>query len=92
MSEDKKNWSEELWVMGSDLVKKLKEIIKEGNVRKIILIKEDGETLFEIPLTAGVAVGGALTLLAPVLAAVGAMAALLTKVKVRIIRTDGPEE
>jgi len=49
--------------------------------------------LLEVPLTAGVAVGGVLTLLAPVLATIVAMAALLTHVKVEIIRTrDGNQE
>ena len=85
---EKKSWSEEFLVKGSELVGKVKEIIKEGNVRKIILRKENGDVLFELPLTAGVAVGGALTLMAPVLAAIGAMAALLTKVNVQIIRND----
>ena len=86
MSEDKKSWTEEIQVKGSELVAKIKELIKEGNIRKLILLKENGDVLFEIPLTAGVAVGGALALVAPVLAAIGAMAALLTKVRVQIIR------
>jgi hypothetical protein len=45
----------------------------------------------EVPLTAGVAVGGALTLLAPVIAALGAMAALLAKVEVDVVR-DGDDD
>jgi hypothetical protein len=47
--------------------------------------------LLEVPLTAGVAVGGVVTLIAPVLAALGAMAALLTHVKVEIVRTRRDE-
>lgn len=86
MSKEERSWTEEISVKGSELVAKIKEIIKEGNVRKIILRKENGDVLFELPLTAGVAVGGALALMAPVLAAIGAMAALLTKVKVEIVR------
>ncbi len=88
MSEDKKPWTEEIQVKGSELLGKIKELIKQGNIRKLILLKENGEVLFELPLTAGVAVGGALALMAPVLAAIGAMAALLTNVKVRIIRDE----
>jgi len=76
---------------GSELVGKIKELIHKGNVRKLIINKEDGEVLFEIPVTAGVAVGGALTLFAPVLAAVGAAAALLAKVRVQVIKTDEDE-
>jgi uncharacterized protein DUF4342 len=49
-------------------------------------------TLLEVPLTAGVVVGGAFTLLAPVLAALGAMAALLARVKVEIVRSEQKDE
>lgn len=88
MSDDKKSWTEEIQVKGSELVNKIKDLIKEGNIRRLILRKENGDVLFELPLTAGVAVGGALALMAPVLAAIGAMAALLTKVRVQIIRDE----
>lgn len=65
---------EEFKVSGEDLVRKVKELIKEGNARKIIIKSEGGETLLEVPLTIG-AIGA---LVAPVLAAVGALAALVT--------------
>jgi hypothetical protein len=58
----------------------------------LIIRTPDDEMLLEVPLTAGVVVGGALTLLAPVLAALGAMAALLTRVKVEIVRTEQIDE
>jgi Domain of unknown function (DUF4342) len=68
--------------------------LKEGNVRRLIIRNQDDEVLLEVPLTAGVAVGGAVTIVAPVLAALGALAALLTHVKVEVVRakkdrTDG---
>jgi len=69
------NKKEEFKVSGEELVEKIKEIIKEGNVRKIIIKNEDGESVVEFPLTIG-AIGA---LIAPILAAVGAIAALLTK-------------
>jgi len=69
------NNKEEFRVSGEELVEKIKEIIKEGNARKIIIKNEDGESVAEFPLTIG-AVGA---LIAPMLAAVGAIAALLTK-------------
>ena len=62
---------EEFRVSGEELVEKIKEIIKEGNSRKIIIKNEDGESVAEFPLTIG-AVGA---LIAPMLAAVGAIAA-----------------
>ena len=66
---------EEFKVSGEDITEKIKEIIKEGNARRIIIKNEDGESVAEFPLTMG-AVGA---LIAPILAAVGAIAALLTK-------------
>ena len=66
----------------------LNHLVAEGNVRRLIIRKPDGETLLEIPLTAGVAVGGAVTIVAPVLAALGALAALLAEFKLEVIRTD----
>jgi hypothetical protein len=66
---------EEFKVSGEELLKKVKELIKEGNVRRIIIKSEEGKTLVEFPLTIGV-VGVALL---PVWAAVGAIAALVAK-------------
>ena len=71
---------EEIETIGSELVETVKKVVGQGNVRNLIIRKEDGKKLLEIPLTAGVAVGGAVTLFAPVLAALGAMAALLSNV------------
>ena len=70
------------------MINRVKELIQEGNVRKLIFKKDSGEVIFELPLTAGVAVGGVITLIAPVLAAIGAVAGLLARVKVEVIRID----
>ena len=48
----------------------------------------DGQSLLEVPLTAGVAVGGVVTIMAPVLAALGALAALIAEFKVEVVRED----
>lgn len=87
---DKKEqtWTDEFIVAGNELVDRIKKLVAEGNVRRLIIRKPDGETLLEIPLTAGVAVGGAVTIVAPVLAALGALAALLAEFKLEVIRTD----
>ena len=69
------NKKEEFKVSGEGIVEKIKEIIKEGNARRIIIKNDEGESVAEFPLTVG-AVGA---LVAPILAAVGAIAALLTK-------------
>jgi hypothetical protein len=61
-------------VRGEELLAKVRELIHEGNTRRIIVIGDDGTTLLEIPLSAGI-VG---TVMAPALVAVGAIAALAT--------------
>ena len=86
------DWTDEIRVTGNELVGRIKKLVADGNVRRLIIRKPDGESLLEIPLTAGVAVGGTVTLLAPVLAAIGALAALLSEFKVEIVRTDGDDK
>jgi len=83
-----RTWVEEIEVAGSELVGRVRELIAEGNVRRLIIKKPDGELLLEVPLTGGVVVGGVITIVTPVLAALGAMAALLAKVKVQVVRAD----
>lgn len=72
--EEKSNF-EEFKLNGHELVHKIKELIKAGNIRRIIIKNEKGKVMMEIPVT--VAVIG--TFFAPILAAVGALAALLNK-------------
>lgn len=67
--------SEEFQFSGDTLIAKIKEIIRAGNVRRVIIKNEEGRVLIDVPLTLGV-VG---TLLAPQLAAIGAIAALVLK-------------
>ena len=74
---------EELFkVSGEELLKKIKELIKEGNVREITIENKEGKTIIVLPLTVGV-IGAALL---PALAAVGAIAALLTECTLRVKR------
>jgi diacylglycerol kinase family enzyme len=87
-AEDEHTWTENIEIAGSELVDRTKELIAEGNVRRLIIRNQDDEKLLEVPLTTGVVVGGAFTLLAPILAALGAMAALLARVKVDVVRTE----
>jgi hypothetical protein len=86
----KRTITERFSVAGGELVDFVKKLIADGNVRRLIIRRPSGEALIEIPLTAGVAVGGALTLLAPVIAAVGAIAALIAKFEVDVERIDEP--
>ena len=72
------------WVSSDELVKKIKDLLHEGNVRKIIVRDEAGNTLLELPVTAGL-VGA---VLAPWLAAVGAIAALVTRCNISVERKE----
>ncbi len=79
-------WIEEIEVAGDQLMARVKELIAEGNVRRLIIRSSEGKVMLELPLTAGIAVGGAVTVFAPLLIALGALAALVAHVKVEIVR------
>lgn len=81
---EKKTTQEEFKLNGEELIAKVKELVKEGNVRRIIIKDKEGKTLIEVPLTIGV-VG---IVLAPVLAAVGAIAALVTECSIIVERDE----
>jgi Domain of unknown function (DUF4342) len=75
---------EEIQVLGRDLVDKVKSLVHEGNVRRIIVRDEHGNTFVEIPVT--VAAVGAV--IAPVLAALGAISALVAKFTIVVVRAQ----
>ena len=80
------NLKEEFFVKGEELVEKVKQLIHEGNVRKLIIKDEDGKVYLEIPVTFGV-IGA---IFAPMLAAVGAVAAMVANLKVEVVRDEDP--
>jgi hypothetical protein len=82
------NTKEEFKLNGSELIEKIKELIHQGNIRRIVLKTDEGKTLIEIPLTLGV-VGAALM---PILAAVGAIAALVAKLTLVVEKDDDETE
>lgn len=79
-----KTRTEEFKLSGSDIINKIKELIHEGNVRKIILKDEEGRTFMEIPLTIGL-VGA---LIVPVWAAIGAIAALVSRLTIVVEKVE----
>jgi hypothetical protein len=88
MTEEKneaKTKFEEFKVTGGEVLNKVKEVIHQGNVRRIILKDEHGKTFMEFPLTVGV-VGA---VVAPVLAAVGAIAALASNLTIVVEKIEG---
>jgi hypothetical protein len=78
---------EELQIMGEQLLIRIKELVHEGNVRRII-IKQEGNTILEIPLTFGVAG----VLLAPAWAAIGVIGALIAQCSIEVVRSESPAE
>jgi len=76
---------ESMKLRGSELTDKVKELLHEGNVRRII-IKHEGHTVLEIPVTVGVVA----VIVAPVLAAIGAIAVLLAEYTIEVERVDHP--
>lgn len=78
---------EEIKLAGNQLVDKVRDLIEEGNVRRII-IKKGTRVLFEIPLTVGVGAGAAAVLVSPILAALGAVAALVSDVTLEVERYE----
>ncbi len=96
MSEDneKQTIFEEIEVEGRHLVDRVRELLREGNVRTLRIKDGKGRYLLEIPLTVGVVAGGVMLMAAPTLAALSALAGLVTNVKIEVVRvddTDGEE-
>lgn len=88
---EKRSWSEEIEVAGSELLERVKQLIAEGNVRRLRISGPDGPVILEIPLSVGAVVGSVVTLAAPLLAVLGVFAALVSRVKIEIIR-DHPDD
>jgi hypothetical protein len=84
MSEQEKTRSEEFHLKGDELVAKIKDLVRQGNIRRISIRDEEGRTIVDLPLTWGV-VG---VLVAPQLAALGALAALITKCSIVVELVD----
>lgn len=82
---------EEIKLASNQVVDKVRELIEEGNVRRIAL-KKGQKTLIEIPLTVGVGAGAAALLYNPIIAAVGAVTALVTDVTLVVERTEEATE
>ncbi len=87
MSEEKVQ-TEVFKVSADEAVAKVKEVVSEGNVRRVSIQTEEGKTLIEFPLTVGVAAAAGVLLLAPMLAAIGALAAIVTDLTIVVERGE----
>lgn len=85
-SKPKRTFTEEIEVMGNQLIEQVKDLLKQGNVRQLRIKTSGGDIVLETPLTFGVVAGGAVALAAPWLAILGAIAAFVTHVKVEVVR------
>ncbi len=80
------DFREEFRVKGEELVEKIKQLLHEGNVSRLIIKDADGKVYLEIPVTFGV-IGA---ILAPMLAAAGAVAAMVADLKIEVVRNEEP--
>ena len=79
--------TESFKVSGSQLVEKVKQLIHEGNIRKVRIVHE-GKTVIELPLSIGAPATAVVILAVPVLAALGAFAALVTECTIEVEKTE----
>jgi hypothetical protein len=92
MSEEKRTFVEEIELEGRQMLDRIKELIQEGNVRRLIIRDGNGKFVLEVPLTVGVVAGGVFALSTPVWAALGTLAALVARVKIEVVREVDEDE
>lgn len=78
---------EKFTISGDKLVEKIKQLIHEGNIRRVRVIHK-GNTILEIPLTVGASTAAVIALAAPILAALGAFAALVTECTIEVEKIE----
>lgn len=79
--------TEKFTIDGNQLVEKVKQLIREGNIRRVRVLHE-GRVVLELPLTIGASAAAITILAAPLLAALGAFAALVTECTIEVEKTD----
>jgi hypothetical protein len=79
-------------IAGNELVDRVKQLLEESSARRVTIRDRNGQELLTAPLTFGVVAGGLITYAAPLLAAVGALAALVTRVQLEIVRVVDDED
>lgn len=87
-----KTFTEEVEVAGQHLVDEVTKLIAEGNVRKVRIRSQNDDVVLEVPLTAGAVIGGVVVLTAPWLAILGALAGLLVRVRLEVVREEKPKD
>ena len=88
----KRTFVEEIEVSGNNLVERFKDLAKDANTRRVVIKTQDGKELMSVPLTFGVVAGGLVAWAAPLLAALGALAGVVSHVKLEVTREDDGED
>lgn len=91
-NEPRRTITEEIEIAGTQLVDQIRKLIAEGNVRQLRIKDAEGDVFLETPLTFGALAGGAVVLAAPWLAMLGVLAALVTRVRIEIVREAAEAE
>jgi hypothetical protein len=86
MSDTHKTWTEEIKVTSDNLLAEIEKLFHEGNVNHIVVQNQEGQTIFEIPVTIGI-IG---LVLAPLVAAIGAVAAFASHFTIVVTRCEPP--
>ena len=82
------DWEQEFEDFGNEAVNRIKELVEQGKVRRLVIRRADNETLLDVPLMPALIVGGMMTLWMPYLTILGVFAALIAKLKLEIVRIE----
>lgn len=83
-----RTWVDRMEVAGNQLIARIEELVRDGNAKRVIIRTSGGDELMTVPLTVGVVAGGLITLSAPMLAALGAVTGLVSRVTLEVVRED----
>lgn len=89
---DQRDWEQEFENFGNDAVSRVKDLVEEGNVRRLVMRKANGAVLFEVPLTPAIVVGVVMTLWMPYLTILAVVGAFIAKLKVDIVHVETVEK
>ena len=84
----KRSWTDKFEAVADKLLGRTKELIAEGNVRRIVVKNGSGKQLFRVPMNAGVAVGTVAVFINPLVTAIGAFGFLLARMKIEVVRKE----
>ena len=90
MTSEDRTFTEELQVTGQHLVQRIRGLVQDSNTRRVTIFAQDGNELLSMPLTFGVVAGSFMTMSAPAQAGLGALAAMVTHVRLEVTRADRP--